>query len=552
MPRLRKFLCSCFGFLAFIFTSVSILTITRLVFEIRRGGLLPPIHTTRVSFPVALLIAVLARLVLIMPLALAVPCGMAWWKIKNGKASARRWAITASIAMIVLGLPTFVAAFYFWLHDTRGHGVQAVFMQGILVALGIAGLVAFARHDSLGQTPIIPAKPPRIAGDGTSSLLDTIAWTFACVGYFTCQFLWIRWASAQHLHFTRGLSFWLLFASAALIETAAHEFGHAAVGVALGMKLRAFIVGPFHWRVREGRWVFQFLPAKLLSGGGATGVVPTDPQHSRWNEIGMIAAGPLASLSTGLIALGVMLSSKGKPYEQYWEFFALMATFGLVSFAVNLIPIRPEGLYSDGARIYQLLRGGPWADYHRAISTVTATLVSQNRPRDYDIAALQRASIHFAAGRQALLLRLFAASCYFDRGSYPEASAALADAARIYNESASDVPAELHTAFIIKGVLLNRDAADARLWWDRMEAKKRERLNADYWLAKTALHWAENDSNAARDAFNTGNTLVQKLPDVGTYNYDRDCYSRMKYLLDGPPNVSAHAELCEGTYSLRP
>ena len=33
---------------------------------------------------------------------------------------------------------------------------------------------------------------------------------------------------------------------------------------------------------------------------------------------------------------------------------------------VNLIPVKPESQYSDGAQIYQILTNGPLARVHRA------------------------------------------------------------------------------------------------------------------------------------------------------------------------------------------
>jgi hypothetical protein len=40
----------------------------------------------------------------------------------------------------------------------------------------------------------------------------------------------------------------------------------------------------------------------------------------------------------------------------------------------------------------------------------------------------------------------------------------------VYNESAPDIPAELHTVFIFRKAFLHRDAVGGRQWWERMEA----------------------------------------------------------------------------------
>ena len=391
-------------------------------------------------------------------------------------------------------------------------------IDGIVLAIGIPGLVAFARRDSIAR-PVIAAKPPRIAGDGTSRWLDAIAWLLGLAGYFVAIIYWHRWGVSQHL--PRSYVGLLQLVAIILIITAVHELGHAATGLALGMKLRAFIVGPFQWRIRDGRWKFQFLPAKFLSAGGATALVPTNPHQSLGSQICMIAAGPTVNLLTGLIALYAALTAKGQPYEQYWGFFAYFSTISLLVFASNLIPMQSEASYSDGGRIYQLLSGGPLADLYRVMNLVGSTLVTPLRPRDYDIDAIQRAEISFTQGMQALLLRLFASSFFLDHRMIPQAAQAVAEAESICHDSALDLPAELCMAFVYRTAFLRRDAAAARQWWDRMESKKPTYFGVDYWLAQSALFWIEGRKEEASVAWNKGDVLAQQLPAAGDYEFDR-------------------------------
>jgi hypothetical protein len=536
MLKLRKFMCGCFGLLALLFAFISASTIPMLLFRIRQSRLTPPIHSALPAMPLPPFVySLLAKFVLVMPLPLAVLYCMAWWTIRKGKPSARVWAIAASSAMILQGIPVFVATGNAWLYGSHEQAMRFFLINAPLLALGVAGIIAFVHRDAVSQSPLVPIKPARIAGDGTSSLLDATAWIAAVAGYCVGQFLLVRWGRAEHLPFTGGLLYWPLLGAAALFEAAAHEAGHATVGVALGMKLRVFIVGPFQWRIRDGRWRFQFLITKFLSLGGAAGVIPTKPDQSRKDEIYMIAAGPLASLFTGLIGLAVVLTAKGAPYERAWEFFALVATLGFVSFAVNLIPVRPDSLYSDGARIYHLLSGGPWADYHRATSMAAAGLVTALRPRDYDLPAIQRASKGITSGQQGLLLRLFAYNYFHDRGRIPEACSALSEAEAIYHQSASNVPAEWHALFVFGNAYLKRDAIAARQWWDRMQALKPAGRDAVYWLAQSALYWIEDDPAGADEAWRKGNDLAQKLPAAGAYDFNRDCFSHLRHTLDEVP-----------------
>jgi hypothetical protein len=521
MLKLRRFLCGCFGNFALVFIIVSTATVPRLfhTYLARKIWSSTPsaIHHNK---PVSIFQVVLLITIFVSPLFVAFLNGMAWRTVKKGKSSARGWAIAASLSLILSSILVLVPGFFAWKYTPIEFLIGLFVIGAAMMAVGISGLVAFARRNSMAQ-PVIAAKPPRIAGDGTSRLLEILAFLVGIIGVYNGITWWLRWGSANGLPVDYGILYFVQIAAALLITTTVHEFGHATVGLALGMKLRSFIVGPFQWRIRDGRWKFQFLPAKFFSAGGATALVPTDPHQSRWKEVSMIAAGPLASLLAGLTAMAAALMAKGQPYEQCWELLALIATFGLVGFAMNLMPVRPESLYSDGARIYQLLRGGPWADYYRVIYLVGSTVVTPLRPRDYDIEAIKRAEQSFTKGHQALMLRLFASSYFLDRGMIPEASQEVAEAETIYHDSALDIPAELCMAFVYRIAFLRRDAASARQWWERMEAKKPTHFGVDYWLAQSALFWIEGRREEARAAWNKGNVLAQQLPVAGDCEFDR-------------------------------
>jgi hypothetical protein len=119
------------------------------------------------------------------------------------------------------------------------------------------------------------------------------------------------------------------------------------------------------------------------------------------------------------------------------------------------------------------------------------------------------------------MLRLFASSYFLDRGMIPEASQEVAEAETIYHDSALDIPAELCMAFVYRIAFLRRDAASARQWWERMEAKKPTHFGVDYWLAQSALFWIEGRREEARAAWNKGNVLAQQLPVAGDCEFDR-------------------------------
>jgi hypothetical protein len=52
----------------------------------------------------------------------------------------------------------------------------------------------------------------------------------------------------------------------------------------------------------------------------------------------------------------------------------------------------------------------------------------------------------------------------------------------------------------------------------------------------------KNNLPAAREAWNTGHAYCEKLPDFGTYNYDRDRYRRIREILDDQSGAVEAAE----------
>jgi len=150
-----------------------------------------------------------------------------------------------------------------------------------------------------------------------------------------------------------------------------------------------------------------------------------------------------------------------------------------------------------------------------------ASLVSPVRPRDYDINAIHRAAEEITQCRQGLLLRLLGYSYFLDCADLHKAAGELAQAGTIYNESASDAPAEFVTAFVFGSAYIGRNADCARWWWAHVEAKKPARLNVEYWLARAALLWIETDLKAASESLEKARALAKELPAFGAYDFER-------------------------------
>jgi hypothetical protein len=512
MQTLRKYLCWLFALNSLVFLVMAYFSVQR---AIRLHFLFQ--HPSYVGLPAVFLLV-------------AFTYGMTWWTFIKGKASGRGWGLAASLINILF----FVLSFFlsvFHRHFAWGHAlVVSVSHLWLILGVGIAGVIAFWRRYEQPDPAAKAKENVPIPGDGTSKLINKVAGILIYVFSIGAYIWWLHWYRTKG--FTSRHDGLLEIILIGLIIATVHEFGHTVTGLALGMRLRAFVAGPFQWQIRSGKWEFKFNLAALLSGGGATGVVPATADLPRWRSVCMIAAGPLINLVTGAAALWAAFAVDVEAPVQAGGMLALFGAFSLTAFAGNLIPFATKASYSDGAQIYQILAGGPWGDFHHAMAVVGSSLVTPLRPRDYDIQAIQRAAGSIAQGPRGLLLRLFAYSYFLDNGRIREAGEALQEAEAVYHQSASDIPAELHTDFVFGSACVRRDAPAARQWWDRMEAKKPTRFNADYWRANSALHWIEGSLKEANEAWEKSNTLTQQLPEAGAYEFDRYCGSLLREALD--------------------
>ncbi len=472
-------------------------------------------------------------------LAIAATYGMSWWTAWRRKASERPWGIAASV------ITTLASAGLFFLSllpraaqvPHRRHGLDPETLNNaaalIGLAVGLVGLIVFLQRYKRLDLPAKTQGRAAIRGDGTSSLVNRAMVALVVVAAWEASSWWESVCNARSIPLMHGglLRDAPMLAVVILVAILLHELGHTTAGLAMGMRLRCFIVGPFQWRIRDGRWKFEFSLKKMLSGGAA-GLVPTRPDFPNRRYVWMIAAGPMASAGTGLVALGIAFAAGPHSPLQAGGALSFFAVISLLAAGLNLAPFKTAGSYSDGARIYQFLSGGPWGDYHRAISSVSASLVTPTRPRDYDIQAIESASQGIDRGHEGLLLRIFEGDYHLDRGEQTEAVQAFQRACAIYVQSATDISVELYSVFVFDWAFLLRDAAAARQWWERMEAKKPTRFNVDYWRAKSALAWIEGDRKNANDAWEKSNLAAQKLPHAGAYEFDRYLCALLRRAID--------------------
>jgi peptidase M50-like protein len=501
LTLLRMFVCGVFGFEALALLPALPIAI----YALQRNAH----HNPRVNSSYLLLVSAAVTL-------FGVLFAMAWWAVKRSKTSARALGITASILNILLSLPVL-----FRMH------------------LKFVGVYLFYLHMETAGPQVRPQRVGPIAGDGTNVFVNVLPWLIGSVGGIAGYIWCLRWCHDYGVSRSTGLTRYTQIILALLVVTLIHEGGHAIAAWSVQMKIRAFVVGPFQFRMHEGKWSFRFDLAKTFSAGGATGAVHTNPHQPVWCDLFVIVAGPLVNLATGTIALCTVFLIEPNSPLQIGGMLFLFGIYSLLACATNLIPFRSGEQYSDGAQIYQFLAGGAFANLHGVISLVGATLVTPLRPRDYDLGMIERAE-GAAQGTQRMLLRLFRYQHFLDCGQLHEAALAIGEAEAVYEQLALDIPAELHASVIFGVAYARRDASAARQWWERMEDKKPTRFNADYWAANSALHWIEGNLYAANESWYKGAVIAKQLPMAGAYEFDRYKYGLLRQALDEASSLQQH------------
>jgi hypothetical protein len=123
-----------------------------------------------------------------------------------------------------------------------------------------------------------------------------------------------------------------------------HEFGHLAVALAVGAKVRGFRIGAENALFRVSVRGFRLVIGSPFHGGA----VHYEAMPSVWKRASITLAGPLADL----VFAGVVLSVRLPVMPAFTQAFA--ATLAMVGVR-NLVPFRARtGALSDGARLFSL------------------------------------------------------------------------------------------------------------------------------------------------------------------------------------------------------
>lgn len=178
-----------------------------------------------------------------------------------------------------------------------------------------------------------------------------------------------------------------------------HEGGHLLGGRLVRFRFHLFVVGPL-MVVRTTEGIRARLNTNLSLYGGLAASVPTAFHDLNRRMAVMVAGGPAASLMSGAVAIATYLAvglhtvvpEGAVPVAWLGSQGVLM--FGGASLGIGLITLVPattSGFFTDGARLWRLLRDHPTAERDTA-ATMVGLLGLTQRPRDWDANLVATAS----------------------------------------------------------------------------------------------------------------------------------------------------------------
>jgi hypothetical protein len=421
---------------------------------------------------------------------LSVLSAMASWRLERGDPLGRWSLLAASIFNLIL------------------------FPVGTLVA--IAGIYYFIRNPEV--EPSVQRKHRPIAGDGTTKWSGTI--------FMIAQLLWGVFVLSSIRHWTvgRGMPqihseglFWITLGTAVYGSILFHELGHLVAGDIVGFRLLGFAVGPFSCAYTGGRWQRRFRYDKLF--GGHTAMAPTTPRNIRSRVMVLTLGGPLASALLGAIGAICLILIPGPAWPAaLGRVAALVTGFAVGDFFFNLLPMASEAQYSDGARLWQMYRRGPWCDFHCANHYMGLSQTTPLRPRDWPSDLVERAA-EFAgqlpepAGSFAM-----AYAHFLDRGDWERALPWL-DRAQLAARPGSKLAHALTVDRAFLEAFHRHNAREAQQLFDQAPARDD---STDYWRSAATVRAAQGDLAGASDAWNKAWELAEKRPATGVYEMDRE------------------------------
>jgi hypothetical protein len=294
-----------------------------------------------------------------------------------------------------------------------------------------------------------------------------------------------------------------------------HEIGHLLAGLALGQKCRKFAIGPFEWSVTGSATRMRFTMPRRA---GSVDLIPATFESFRYQRILVAAAGPAASIISGLFLTA--LSRRAPNEEAFWimSFAALCS----VAAAVELIPMRWGAAHSDGLMILDAIRGGPALDQVArnllALSSNNTPLRFRNWPRGL-VKRVAEGPADPAAARYNLYL------AYLRHQDSNETETAESYLDRLLSTWEPDDPAEYAAEAAYVMGFHRRNALKSAEWHSRVAESAPSYLRL---RAEASVEWARGNLSEANSLAKQAYEATLAQFDCGAIRYESELVWEMQ------------------------
>jgi hypothetical protein len=210
-------------------------------------------------------------------------------------------------------------------------------------------------------------------------------------------------------------AFWAAFAAGIFL----HEAGHLLAAVLQDFEILGASLGPIRAVHFHGKWTFQFSGTVL---SGSISAIPRENHAWRKRMLLVVAAGPVATLLTG-VASGLLLFSG--EFEGWMNY--LLASLTELSFFLFILGLIPNGskaqIRNDAQLCYSLFRNTAEAQGILLYHLVTQLGVAGMRPRDYPERLIRKLAVGRSRPDMSLIYAHTIVMWAIDRGDMQTADA---------------------------------------------------------------------------------------------------------------------------------
>lgn len=180
---------------------------------------------------------------------------------------------------------------------------------------------------------------------------------------------------------TEAIIYFLMLIIAPLSALTIHELGHLLIGLALGQKLKLFVVAFIGIKEKDGK-IKVFLNTNLSYFGGVVATVPKTEKginHRSFSKI--LIAGPIFSFVYFIVCLFVFFQ-----FDSYLNsFFALSALTSFGLFIATTLPEKSGIMFTDRKRFQRLNSKGVTQESEIAMYELLSKSIIDNSFKNIDI-----------------------------------------------------------------------------------------------------------------------------------------------------------------------